>query len=139
MTPQQINNLKLAAAAVGSLGLLYLLFGKKTDNSGGSSDPTSNGTYTPVAVFNAQNVADGLYQAMSGFGTDETAILEILKPVSQGQFALVAQAFGMKPYNTWTGNDYGFGLNSLPLKTWLNYELSSSEYALLKRKYLNQL
>lgn len=139
MTSDQISNLKLGAAVIGSLGLLYLLFGKKTDNSGGSEDPTGNGTYSPAAAFNAHNVADGLYAAMSGFGTDETAILEILKPVSQGQFVLVSQAFGLKQYNTWTGNTYGFGLNSLPLKKWLEYELSSSEYALLKRKYLNQL
>ena len=139
MTPQQITNLKLGAAAVAGLGILYLLFGRKTDNSGGSADPTGNGTYIPVSAFNAHNVADSLYQAMSGFGTDETAILEILKPISQGQFALVSQAFGIKPYNTWTGNIYGFGLDSLPLKTWLKEELSASEYALLKSKYLNQL
>lgn len=139
MTPTQINNLKLGGAVVASLGILYLLFGKKTDNSGGTNDPTGNGTYTPVSVFNARNIADGLYEAMNVFGTDETGILEILKPVSPGQFALVAQAFGYKPYNTWTGNDYGFGLNSLPLKTWLKEELSASDYVILKSKYLNQL
>lgn len=139
MTPQQIKNIQLGAAIVGSLALLYLIFGNKKDNSGNSEDPTGNGTYTPVAAFNAQNVAEGLYEAMKGFGTDETAILEILKPVSQGQFAIVSKAFGLKPYNTYTGNTYGFGLNSLPLKTWLKEELSASEYAILKSKYLNQL
>lgn len=139
MTQEQISNLKLGGAVVAGLGLLYLLFGKKSDNSGGSNDPTGNGTYTPVSVFNAQNVADGLYEAMKSFGTDETGILEILKPVSPGQFALVAKAFGFKPYNSWIGSDYGFGLNSVPLKTWLKEELSASDYVILKSKYLNQL
>lgn len=139
MTQEQISNLKLGGAVVAGLGLLYLFFGKKIDNSGGTNDPTGNGTYTPVSVFNARNVADGLYEAMKGLGTDETGILEILKPVSPGQFALVAQAFGFKPYNTWIGSDYGFGLNSLPLKTWLKEELSASDYVILKSKYLNQL
>lgn len=139
MTTEQINNLKLGGAVIAGLGILYLLFGKKTDNSGGGEDPTGNGTYTPVSVFNAQNVAEGLYEAMKGLGTDETAILEILKTVSPGQFALVAKAFGFKPYNSWIGTDYGFGLNSVPLKKWLKEELSASDYVVLKSKYLNQL
>jgi len=34
---------------------------------------------------------------MNRLGTDENAIMEILKTVSPGQFALVAKAFGLKP------------------------------------------
>ena len=135
MTPQQIENLKIGGAVVAGGLLLYLVFGNKKDNSGGENDPTSNGNYIPVNNFNAQNVAESLYEAMSGFGTDEAAILEILKPVSQGQFAQVVAAFGIKPYNTLTGNDWGFGLNSLPLKSWLKEELSTADYVLLKSKY----
>ena len=45
MTQEQMSNLKLGAAVVAGLGLLYLLFGKKNDNSGGNDDPTGNGTY----------------------------------------------------------------------------------------------
>ena len=139
MTPQQTENLKIGAAVVAGLGLLYLLFGTKKDNSGGANDPTGNGTYIPPTTFNAQIIADTLYEAMNTLGTDETAIIEILKTVSPGQFMLVSNAFGLKPYNTWTGNDYGFGLNSLPLKTWLKQELSTADYAILRNKYPNQL
>lgn len=139
MTPEQSENLKLGGAVVAGGLLLYLLLGTKKDNSGGANDPTQNGSYIPVSTFNAANVAKGLYDAMNRFGTDKTAVIEILKPVSQGQFAQVAEAFGFKPYNTWTGNDYGFGLNSLSLKEWLKEELSASDYVILKSKYLNQL
>ena len=139
MTPEQSENLKLGGAVVAGGILLYLLFGTKKDNSGGANDPTQNGTYIPVSTFNAANVAEGLFDAMNRLGTDETAVLEILKTVSSAQFAQVAAAFGFKPYNAWTGNDYGFGLNSLPLKAWLKEELSASDYVILKSKYLNQL
>lgn len=137
MTIEQSNNLKLGAAVVAGGFLLYLIIGTKKDNSGTSNDPNQNSI--PISNFSAANVADGLFAAMNKFGTDETGILEILKPVSPGQFAQVAAAFGFKPYNTWTGNDYGFGLNSLPLKAWLKEELSASDYVILKSKYLNQL
>lgn len=135
MTPQQVDNLKLGGAVIASLGILYLIFGNKNKN--GTPDPAVTGGV--ASSFNARNIADGLYEAMNRVGTDKNAVIEILKPVSPGQFMLVSKAFGFKPYNTWTGNDFGYFLDSLPLKTWLKEEVSASDYAILKNKYLNQL
>lgn len=135
MTPQQIENLKLGGAVVAGLGILYLLFGNK--NTNGTPDPAVTGN--PATTFDARNIAEGLYDAMNRLGTDENSVIEILKPVSPGQFMLVAKAFGLKPYNTWLGNDVGLWLNSFPLKTWLKNEVSAADYAILKSKYINQL
>ena len=135
MTPQQVENLKIGAAVVATGLVIYYVFGNKNPN--GTPDPEVNGD-TPT-TFNAKNVADGLYDAMNRLGTDDNAVIEILKTVSPGQFMLVSKAFGLKLYNTWTGNDFGLFLNSLPLKTWLKNEVSAADYAILKSKYPNQL
>ncbi len=140
MTPQQIDNLKLGGAVVAGLGILYLLFGTKNKN--GVVDPEVSGN--PATYFDAKNVADGLHDAMNRLGTDNNSILELLKTVSPGQFMLVSKAFGLKPYNTLYGNDWNLNfwykdLPLLPLKTWLKEEIPSSDYAILKSKYLNQL
>lgn len=135
MTPQEIENIKIGAAVVATGLVLYLIFGNK--NTSGTPDPTVTGD--PTTSFNPQNVADGLYDAMNRLGTDNNAVIELLKTVSPGQFMLVSRAFGLKPYNTWTGNDFGYFLSSLPLKGWLKEEVSAADYAILKSKYPNQL
>ena len=135
MTPQQVENIKIGSAVVATGLILYLIFGSKSKN--GVVDPEVTGD--PAIPFDARNVAEGLYDAMNRFGTDDNSILELLKPVSPGQFMLVSRAFGMKPYNALLGNDYGFFLDKYPLKTWLKKELPASDYAILKNKYLNQL
>lgn len=141
MTPEQTKNLKIGTGVVAGLGLLYLLFGNKKDNSGAATDPTGNGSYSPggIAAFNAKNVSLSLYDAMKESGTEEEAILEVLKTVNQTQFAQVATAFGNRYYNTLTGNQYSINpfsdLPKLPLKTWLNEELSVKDYAILRNKY----
>lgn len=136
MTDQDKKNLKTVAYLLGGAGLLYLVFSKPSE-----TDPTGNGgTYIPpVVVFNAKNVAEGLYNAMKDSGTEEEAIFEILKPVNQTQFAQVVEAFGKRSYNKYTGNQYNFNpfssLEKLDLKTWLNEELSAKDYAILRNKY----
>ncbi len=144
MTSEDKKNLKLGVALVAGAGLLYLLFGKSGDNSGSINDPTGNGTYLPTtSVFNAKSVSLSLYDAMKESGTEEEAILEALKTVNQAQFGQVATAFGKRFYNTITGNQYSFNpfspLPKLPLKTWLNEELSVKDYAILRNKYPNFL
>jgi hypothetical protein len=141
MTPQQIKNLELGGAVVASLGLIYLVFGKKTDNSGATNDPTQ--TAPAGTTFDAQNVADTLKAAMADSGTDESAILDALKYVSPGQFILVTKAFGLQPYNSVYGNQWNFNpfydLPLLALKMWLKEELSTADYAVLKNKYPSSL
>ena len=137
MTPETEKNLKIAVGVAGGLLLLNLILGKKTEST---PDPTGNGGYIPTqTVFNAKNVANGLYQAMKDSGTEEEAILEILKTVTQAQFAQVVTAFGSLPYNVTTGNQYNFSpFSALPkvnLKGWLVEELSLKDYTILRNKY----
>lgn len=120
--------------------IIYFLTKKpKADTAGTLNDPTGNNdsgsgtTYT----FNATNVAQGLYEAMADFGTDEQAIFNLLAPVSQTQFAQVVQKFGSRIYNSWTGGTSGG--SAQPLKTWLKEELSSSDYEILRKKFPSYL
>lgn len=140
MTPEQTKNLKIGGAILGGGLLLYLLFGNKKDNSGGTTDPTGNGSYTPsTTIFTPKNVANSLYDAMKDSGTEEEAILETLKTINQAQFAQVVIAFGKLPYNPTTGNQVNFNpfgsLTKYDLKGWLKEELSSKDYAILRNKY----
>jgi hypothetical protein len=139
MTPTQLKDLKIGGAILAGGLLLYLLFGNKKDNTGVYTNTEPNGGYSPGPTFNALSVADDLHEAMNQFGTDESGILELLKTVTPAQFAQVVTAFGGRKYNSFTGNDYGFGLDSLSLKKWLKYELSISDYAILRSKYPNSL
>lgn len=140
MTEQDKQQLKIAGAVLGGVALLYILFKSKLDNSGGSGDPTGNDSpYLPEITFNAQNVADDLFEYMNQLGTDESGILQTLKSVTAAQFAKVVTAFGRKKYNTWLGNDSGYFLDTFTLKQWLKNELSDNDYAILKIKYPNSL
>jgi len=143
MTSQQTEYLKLGAGVlVGGL-IIYSIMGKP--NQPAVYDPTvgGGGTGTSPVVFNAKSVTETLYDAMKEMGTDENLILEILKPISPAQFAAVASKFGNRPYNSLTGNIYNFSpfydLPLLSLKAWLKYELSTSDYVILRNKYPNSL
>ncbi|WP_163398154.1 annexin [Flavobacterium fluviatile] len=126
------KNIKIGLGVVAGGLLLYFIFRNKTEKY----DPTGNPDYIPAQpVFNAKNIAENLYEAMKDIGTEEDAILETLKTVTQSQFAQVVEAFGKKEYNSWTGNQVGFGLTKEPLKVWLKEELSVKDYAILKMKY----
>lgn len=114
-----------------------LIFGK-TDNSGSKHDPTGNGNSAPI---DADEIAQGLYEAMRGIGTDEEAINALLAPINEAQFREVVTAFDNKKYNTTTGTDkeYFVTLDKYGLKDWLKFELSDSEYELLQKKFPNEL
>ena len=140
VTDKEKKNLQMAAAVVAGGVLLYVVFSKKTETT---PDPTGNGAYTPINVYNPQKVATALYETMKDMGTDEEAILEILKPINQSQFAQVIQAFGKLNYNTTTGDQRNYNpfavLPKLGLKDWLKSELSLKEYSVLRLKYPNSL
>lgn len=129
-----------AAVVVGAVVLFKVIL-PKTDKSGGSEDPTGNGTNTniPGATFNASNVAETLYEAMRKSGTNETKILNALMYVNATQFAQVAVKFGKRSYNTTTGNQINYfpvsPLPLLPLQVWLESELSETQYNILRTKY----
>ena len=138
------KKIAIVAGAVATIGLVYLAFRKKPDTGGSYTDPTSGssggststGTGT-TNTFNAKNIAETLYEAMKGLGTDESAIFNVLANVSEAQFKLVVDAFGSRIYNTFTGTTtWG---SPHPLKTWLKEELGSKEYGVLRLKYPNYL
>lgn len=137
ITEQEKKNLTVGIAVLIGGIVLYNVFGKNTEST---PDPTGNGGVVPGQVaFNAKGVANSLYNAMKDMGTDEEAILEILKPITQQQFGQVISAYGKLNYNTTTGDQVNYNpFSSLPklgLKDWLFNELSGKEYAILRLKY----
>lgn len=135
------KKIAIVAGLFATAGLGYLAFRKKPDTGGSYTDPTNGSTggtiNTGTNVFNASNIAETLYEAMKGVGTDESAIFNILANVSESQFKLVVDAFGSRIYNTFTGT-ITFG-SPHPLKTWLKEELDTKEYGVLRLKYPNYL
>lgn len=123
---------------------VWLLFLRGKEFGGDGIDPTGNtgNTGNGGYSFDAHKVATDLYEAMRYMGTDEDAVLSILTPVSQPQFGQVVTAFGSLPYNPTTGNQSFLlweTVTKYDLKGWLKEELSSTDYANLKRKYPNYL
>ncbi|MBC7748124.1 MAG: hypothetical protein H7Z76_06035 [Methylotenera sp.] len=144
MTPQDTKTAKTVGYVAGGILLAYLLFGKKTESGNAGGDPTGNGNYTPeTTTFNATKTALALYDAMSEMGTKDKAILEILKYVSQSQFAQVVKYFGKRAYNDTYGNNIRFfpwvALPLIDLKGWFKSELDEQDYEILRKKYPNNL
>lgn len=133
MTPQ--NKKKLIYTGVGLLAVsvIYMVFFRNS-----STSPGSGSNEFPAFDFNAKEVANDLFLTMRELGTEEADIVSILKQVDESQFAKVFSAFGKKPYNKTTGNQYeviGFPLKVYDLKVWLYEELSDADYKILKYKY----
>lgn len=136
------------AAGLAATVIIYNVVKKKTDISG-TGDPTGNGTGSagsanPSVPFNANTIAEKLYDAMKNTGTDEDAIFSALKNVTQVQFAQVVAAFQNRSYNSTTGNQINYMPwgDPLPLRDlpyWLKKELSSSDYQKLSLKFPNYL
>lgn len=147
MTPNQLKYTKIGIAVVIGGFIIYKMI-PASDSTGGATDPTGNGTLpagsNPAFTFNAQKVANDLYDAMKTANFSHGDIIPILQRVSQTQFGQVVTAFGKRKYNSITGNTYTdiFGIYDLPavdLKGWLKSELSTSDYNFLKLKYPNYL
>ncbi|QEE49606.1 annexin [Flavobacterium alkalisoli] len=132
-------------AGLAATVIIYNVVKKKTDISG-NGDPTGNGTGStnPSVPFNANTIAEKLYDAMKNTGTDEDAIFSALRNVTQAQFAQVVAAFKYRSYNSTAGNQINYipWGDPLPLKDlpyWLKNELSSSDYQKLSLKFPNYL
>lgn len=68
----------------------------------------------------AIDIADRLYEAMSGFGTDEKTILSLLKPLNKADLELVTNKFGLR-------KGKGPLAKSENLIEWLKSELSGAD------------
>ena len=139
ITPTQKKYLTYAGIGVGVVILIKSIM-PKTSTAGSASDPTGNGSIgsIPVYTFNAETVANALYEAMRYNGSPNKPITDILKQLTPAQFGQVFIKFGKKSYNTSLGNQIALPFISLPLhnlKTWLENELSASEYNIYKLKF----
>lgn len=126
--------LLLTSASVGAYFVL------KNPNKNKKRLLVDNPEFNTVNNFSAITVSKQLYEAMRNTGTDEDIVFETLTGLSENQFRLVINAFGLKPYNTVLGNQktligsdvFGYKLPKHGLKSWLKNELSNEKYKLLK-------
>lgn len=144
MTQKEKKYLNYGIYGIAATGILYLIFGNSKESGGGSEDPTGNGTTIPNSTeFNANIVAEKLYDAMKEMGTKTAQILTALATVNQANFGKVITAFGKRSYNSTTGNQINYTpWSSLPLeglKYWLESELDEQTYETLRQKYPNYL
>ena len=135
--------------AITGLGLFFLNKNKANGGKGYLDDPENS-----TILFDPKVTADALYEAMKNtgkslfssvgysVGTSRNLIFEALTTISTNQFGSVVKAFGLKPYNKYTGGQI-FPIWSTPtkygLKTWLKEELPAKDYAILKSKYPKNL
>ena len=129
--------LPYAVPAVG-LFLVYNYLTKGTtkqqsDVDAVTSTPTKDGSTTSnISVSNASNIATSQFDAMQGFGTDETILFNSLNGLNGKALQLVYKKFGLKPYlvagyfPSWASG------TPIDLFTWYRNELDTAE--LLKMK-----
>ncbi|CAA0190314.1 conserved hypothetical protein [Tenacibaculum maritimum] len=109
--------------------LMYLLFkwvkGSFSKGVVYSELDTDGATITDLQ---AKSIAEGLYEAMYTYGTDEDRIYELLRGISPPDFSKIYNAFGIRPYNEFFGSweISLFGLD-FDLLQWLSSELNDSE------------
>lgn len=91
-----------------------------------------------ITATDAKVLADQLFEAMDGVGTDETAIEEILinSKATTNEVLAINEAFGVREYGTFGLPWWGSG-EQLNLTQWLKKELSSSSklYEKIKVKF----
>jgi hypothetical protein len=136
-------NNKYIKYTLGALAAGFIVYQIVKKPTGGSeTDPTQDGGSQPG--FNAQKVVTDLLSAMASMGTNEAKVLSTLKYVTPAQFDLVFKAFGRRQYNPISGdqiNPFGWftELEFYDLQQWLEFELSETDYNVLKTKYPNKL
>ncbi|MFN3941490.1 MAG: hypothetical protein ACK4K1_02495 [Flavobacterium sp.] len=133
------RNLKILGAILGTI-FLYRYFSTDKDDFGGATDPTGNSNTNVITPgFDAKRVAERLYELMKTMGSENMAIIRVFNNINEAEFGKVRTAFGRRSYNKTLGNQYNFNpFSSLPLEpleVWLENELSSKEYSVLKLKY----
>jgi hypothetical protein len=140
-----MDSIKIIPVTIGLAGLGILLFAVSQ-----TSKNKKAGAYLDAGIsdtsFNAREVATILYDAMkeANFTNSDKrkTLFTALTGITDVQFSKVAIAFGTRYYNTLTGNTY-FAVwqtpKKHPLKVWLNEELSTEDYQLLKSNYPKQL
>ena len=74
-------------------------------NNNNGNNGNGNNTPPPATQINANSVANNLFNAMDGYGTDEDAIILAFSKInSDADFDAVNTAFGTKTISSGTGN-----------------------------------
>ena len=122
-----MNNkyIKYAAIAGGVLLVLYFIKQKGKGgggNGGGGSQPPKDDTSLPYAAL-----SDDLFNAMNGYGTDESKIYEVLRLLkNKSQWDSLVNTYGVRKLSSGRGNVFNSDFNG-NLPNSLKNELDSSE------------
>ncbi|MFL0108130.1 hypothetical protein [Tenacibaculum maritimum] len=112
--------------------LIYLLFKWFFLSSEESVFSELDSSGASISDVEAKSIAEGLYNSMSGFGTDEDTIFDLLSGISSANFSKVYNAFGERYYwhelGVWTDDSIFSNGHKIDLFGWLRSELSSSEF-----------
>lgn len=128
----------LAIVAVGGVAYVGYRFLKKDEPPKLTTNP--NYPSSDLSDVQATTIAERLYNAMAGVGTDEQAILSALQGLTENDFIKVYEAFGKRQYSLFWGNK-GDPLTSSKhhLITWLTNELNDNEIKELQKVIPNLL
>jgi len=128
----------MAIVAVGGVAYVGYQFLKKDKLPKLNTNP--NLPKSTLSDVNVMLIAEKLYAAMEGVGTDEQAILAALSGLSENDFVSVYEAFGKRQYSMFWGNK-GDPLTSgnHHLVAWLTNELGTAQIKELQKVIPNIL
>ena len=113
--------------------VLYLFFDKitlliKSAFSKGFKYETQNDSGSNLSEIQTSRIVEGLYSAMSNFGTDEARIFLLLKGLTHADYSRISNKFKERHYVEWFGT-WGDSITGVPtdLRGWLNHELSAAD------------
>jgi len=97
---------------------------------------TVDGSKLTITSAEATVIAQKLFAAMEGMGTDEKTIMSLLieTPRTNDDLKLIVKAFGLKEYGTYGSPWWGKGTPS-DLTTWIANEMSGSKLQQLKNRF----
>lgn len=115
----------------------------EAENNPPSADPNSPPPNPVIVVISLEEITKQLYQEMRKRNSRPKNIMALLREVSQEDFSLMVNMFGVKPYDKLFRTDLTDSMNgtfeNTDLKGWLSVELPPEDYQTLKEKYPNYL
>lgn len=143
-TDFKINNpiMWVAISAIGGL-LIWKVYKKYADNAEQRNlqkalEKTTQVDTTKLTINQAEAalIAQKLFSAMEGMGTDDKTIMSLLidTPRTNDDLKLIVKTFGIKEYGTYGSPMWGSGTPS-DLTTWLTNELSGSNLQKLRNRF----
>ena len=115
------------------LVVFYLFFDKITSRlkslfSKGFEYENLNDSKSSLTDLETSRIVEGLYSAMSNFGTNEARIFSLLSNLNEHDYNKISNKFQERYYVEWFGT-WGDSITGVPtdLRGWLNHELSNSD------------